>query len=536
VEKLQGTLERLGSADLASLLGEETMELVELLGLKHVTPARLATLVISQRGPQQLLLDKPTRLLLLDALKREDAERIARLLQLQPSDDPWKSIRNVGFSSGSPSTQTLLAFFGCPAPQENEQEKLSNPIELLEPTYGLFNHQIDACREVISFLVDSQYPRVMLHMPTGSGKTRTAMNVISYFLRHIMADGEVVVWLAHSEELCEQAAEEFEKAWRILGNRQLSVYRCFGPYRIDFDSVRNGILVGSLQLLYQRSLTNQGEFLDLARRVPLVVMDEAHQAIAPTYKHLLDLLAGDPRTAVLGLSATPGRSWLDASEDMRLAQFFNRQKVTLRVEGYENPVEYLQTEGYLAKAQYEYLHFSGFELLPAEAEKLRVGLDLPDSVIARLSTDHRRNLLILTSLMKVADNGGKILVFACTVEHAHLLADLMCARGYAAAAITSKTRADRRRHLIAQYRDTEELQVLTNYGVLTAGFDAPRTNVAMITRPTQSVVLYSQMVGRAARGPLAGGNPECLIITVVDQIPGFRSIAEGFSFWEDIWT
>ena len=536
MEKLRSTLARLGIAELASLLGEETMHLLELLGLEHITPANLATLLISQKGSQQLLLDKPTRLLILDALKREDAERMARLLQLQPSENPWESIRKVGFSSGSPSTQTLLTFFGCPFLNENEQERLRNPIEILDPTYGLFKHQTDACKEVISYLVAANYPRVMLHMPTGSGKTRTAMNVISYFLRNIMGDGEAVVWLAHSEELCEQAAEEFEKAWRILGNRQVYVYRCFGPYRVDFDNMCNGIIVGSLQLLYQRSLTHQGEFLELARRVPLVVMDEAHQAIAPTYKHLLDLLAGDSRTAVLGLSATPGRSWLDASEDMKLAQFFNRQKVTLHVEGFENPVEYLQADGYLSKVHYEYLHFSGFVLQPDEAEKLRIGLDLPDSVIGRLSTDHRRNLLILIRLMEVANNGGKILVFACTVEHAHLLADLMCAKGYNAAAVTSKTRSDRRRHLISQYRDTDDLQILTNYGVLTTGFDAPRTNVAMITRPTQSVVLYSQMVGRAARGPLAGGNPECLVITVVDQIPGFRSIAEAFTFWEDIWT
>ncbi len=68
------------------------------------------------------------------------------------------------------------------------------------------------------------------------------------------------------------------------------------------------------------------------------------------------------------------------------------------------------------------------------------------------------------------------------------------------------------------------------------GFDAPRTNVAMIARPTRSVVLYSQMVGRAARGPRAGGNERCRVITVVDRIPGFRSIAEAFTFWEDIWT
>ena len=535
MNKLRSTLARLGTADLSSLLGEETIALLENLGLRHVTPSNLAELVISQRGPNDLLLDRGTRDEILDALNQEDAERLARLLGLEHSENPWVSIKRLGYPKGSSSADTLFAFFGCPVIDEKAVQT-HEPITAVSPKYGLFEHQTTACREVIDVLTTSEMPRVMLHMPTGSGKTRTAMNVISYFMRYRMADEQVVVWLAHSEELCEQAAEEFEKAWQILGNREVTVFRCFGQYRVDFEHIRNGIVIGSLQLLYQRSLSHQSTFLSLARRVPLVIMDEAHQAIAPTYKHLLDLLASDPDTAILGLSATPGRSWLDAEEDLRLAQFFNRQKVTLQVRGYDNPVAYLQAEGYLAKVEYENIDFPGIALLPGELQSLRTGLDLPDSVIKRLSIDHRRNLLILTRLMKEADKGSKILVFACTVEHAHLIADLLSAKDYKAAVITSRTRADRRRYLIARYRETDDIQILTNYGVLTTGFDAPRTNVAMITRPTQSVVLYSQMVGRAARGPLAGGNPECLIITVVDQIPGFRSVAEAFTFWEDIWS
>jgi len=48
-------------------------------------------------------------------------------------------------------------------------------------------------------------------------------------------------------------------------------------------------------------------------------------------------------------------------------------------------------------------------------------------------------------------------------------------------------------------------------------------------------VLFSQMVGRAARGVRAGGNKECTITTIVDELPGFRSIAESFEYWNDIW-
>ena len=68
-------------------------------------------------------------------------------------------------------------------------------------------------------------------------------------------------------------------------------------------------------------------------------------------------------------------------------------------------------------------------------------------------------------------------------------------------------------------------------------FDAPRTSAAVIARPTKSLVLYSQMLGRALRGPLAGGNDQAEIITVVDtELPGFRDPAETFFNWEDVWV
>jgi DNA repair protein RadD len=269
-------------------------------------------------------------------------------------------------------------------------------------------------------------------------------------------------------------------------------------------------------------------------------MDEAHSAIAPTYQHLLNLLTATRGmgTAILGLSATPGRTGLYVEDSRPLAEFFAWNKVTLKVPGFPNPVDYLQQQGYLARADYIPLRppaEAGIEVSAAEEQQIREGLDLSESVIKRLEANDRRNLLILSRVMDEADRGGKILLYACSVEHANVLANLLVVKGYKAAAVSSRTPPDRRRRVIAEYRDTDAIQILTNYDVLTTGFDAPRTNVAVITRPTGSVALYSQMVGRAARGPKAGGNLTCRIITVIDQIPGYRSIAEGFGYWEGIW-
>src|SRR3546814_20134290 len=74
--------------------------------------------------------------------------------------------------------------------------------------------------------------------------------------------------------------------------------------------------------------------------------------------------------------------------------------------------------------------------------------------------------------------------------------------------------------------------VMCNFGVLTTGFDAPSTSAAVIARPTRSLVLYSQMVGRAPRGVKAKGNATAELVTVVDpHLPGFGDVAEASEHW-----
>ena len=78
--------------------------------------------------------------------------------------------------------------------------------------------------------------------------------------------------------------------------------------------------------------------------------------------------------------------------------------------------------------------------------------------------------------------------------------------------------------------------MLINYGVLTTGFDAPNTDTVFITRPTTSVVLYSQMLGRAIRGPRNGGNERALVVDVVDNLAGMPAENMAFNFFNHVWT
>lgn len=533
---LQATIARLGAVQLSELLGRETVELLEVLDLRNLTPGRLADLLLRQLGAEQVLLNRSLRQELFLALTKDDAERLSRLLQLNGSD-PWKALGRINFQPGQTKTEVLFSFFGVPSPTAVDEISSAPSLVRLVPSYLLFPHQRQAYRDTIAHL-SSKQPRVLLHMPTGAGKTRTALNVVCEMLRRATDETIVAIWLAHSEELCDQAAEEFERAWTALGNREAPIFRHYSQHRVELAHVSGGLLVSSLQLLYRQSLSQQSDFLALGRRTGLVVMDEAHQAVAPTYNHLLRLLVPSERTALLGLSATPGRSWLDVDQDLRLAEFFDRRKVTIAAGTYANPIEYLQSEGFLARVEYIQLPYSprrDLTLTDTELQALRDGFDIPERVVGGLATDKARNLLILNSIMTEANAGGRIIVFACSVEHAKMLASILELKGYRAASVTADTHPEKRRQCVASFRQGEELQILTNFGVFTAGFDAPKANVAVITRPTQSVVLYGQMVGRVMRGPKVGGNPTCRVLTVVDQVPGFRSAADAFGFWEDIW-
>jgi superfamily II DNA or RNA helicase len=83
---------------------------------------------------------------------------------------------------------------------------------------------------------------------------------------------------------------------------------------------------------------------------------------------------------------------------------------------------------------------------------------------------------------------------------------------------------------------TGTVDVLTNYGVLSTGFDVPKVDVIFIVRPTASIVLYSQMIGRGLRGPAIGGTPYCRIVDVKDNIEGYEDADAVYEYFEEYWN
>lgn len=531
-------LSRADDDTLQSLLGRPIVRLLTELDSQLGRPSNLRALVTELHAPAGLLRDRLIRAQLVQLLRPDEARALCEAVGLSVAADanPYVELAKLRSRKGSRAERELLSFFGVAAEETASYEVGPPDAAPVEASYGLFDHQRDAV-DRLATSISSPPHRAVLHMPTGAGKTRTALNLIVDELRR--NEPSLVIWLAYSEELCEQTASEFVQAWMHLGNRTATLHRFWGDHQADISEIRDGFLVAGLGKMYSSVRSEYGFFAKLADRTRLVLIDEAHQAIAETYQAVLELLVDrHPETRLVGLTATPGRTWNDVDEDERLSDFFGRNKVGLRLPGYSNPVRYLIDHGYLADAEFmPLLYEGGAELSERDLREIEESIDVPASILARLAEDEQRNLLIVTRLEQLARRHSRILVFATTVEHAQTLAVVLRARGLHADAVTGTTPRPERERLIRGFRsDADDVRILCNYGVLTTGFDAPRTSAALIARPTKSLVLYSQMVGRATRGPKAGGNRSAEVVTVVDTaLPGFADVSEAFSNWEDVW-
>lgn len=533
--KLSDLISRADVETLQDLLGKSTVNLINQLEQQNFNTTRLKYVLQNMYSQIDLILNKKTKYILFDLLKESEVKDLLGLLTQNPSNDIYSQLKNINLTR-----QNKPIFFDYFKIIDDTKEYIKLPsTEIAKAQYSLFSHQVKASIEITRLLHNKDRHRAVLHMPTGSGKTRTAMHIAANYLR--TQPQATVIWLAYSEELCEQATEEFIKSWRCLGNRNTTVYRFWGNNNIDnIESVKDGFIVAGLPKMVSKA-KNSIEFVqNLSKNTSLVIIDEAHQAVAPTYSVVLDLLAPQHKNTVhlLGLTATPGRTWLDIEKDEKLSNFFFKQKYSLSVEGFNSPVDYLVQQDYLAKAEFEPLYYDfGDNLTANDMQKIKDSIDIPLGILGKIAKDIQRNMLIVQKIIELSRESSRIIVFASTVEHSKLLASVLHYKGINAKSVTSDTPWQDRSNIINEFKkDGTETMVICNYAVLTTGFDAPKTSIAVIARPTTSLVLYSQMVGRAIRGIKAGGNKKAKIVTVVDKNLGsFGSVAEAFNNWNDVW-
>lgn len=538
---LEKVLLNLAEDELLSFLPKETVSFIMSLtsGVEEdrgLYKTRLASLVAASYGAEFIFNEK-LRNRLIESLKPSSFIKVF----YSNEDVQESSIRprhyDVIVNWAKDNLQSFAALLDM-SDEYNAVINASTSIESLAPitpAYPLYSYQARISKEVLTNYAGGK-TRQLIHLPTGAGKTRTAINIVSEHLRE--SPSNLVLWLADREELCTQAFEEFKSAWAVLGNRRTTAYGFYSDSSESLGGIDDGFIVAGLQkfISVRNSDSAQAKLLyrELLKKVTLVVFDEAHKAVAPEFRKVIEDFTETEgfKALLLGLTATPGRNFSSegmTDEDKVLSEFFHGNKVSMSITGYLSPIDYLVEQKYLAKADFKSLNYDQSGILAYE---------LVDSggsqTLKALANNAERNNRILETIRNECEQSSSIIVFACTVQHARGLAAALSLVGIKAASVDGGDSINSRRMKIQQYKQGK-LQVLTNYDVLTAGFDAPVTNVAVIARPMNSLVQYLQMIGRAMRGKRSGGNTICRIYTVMDEIPQFQSVNIGFSHWNEMW-
>lgn len=386
----------------------------------------------------------------------------------------------------------------------------------------LYEHQEEAVKKLDVMDKKGTF-RTLLVLPTGGGKTLTAAH---WLLRNAVDKGKKILWIAHRYLLLEQAAEAFARNayTENMVNHTIFNYRIISGMHdksVHITETDNIIIAGKDSII--RNLDKLDNWLD-GEEVYLVI-DEAHHAVAKSYKKIIQYVADHAKSMkLLGLTATPFRTSED--EQGALKQIFTDDIV------YKTDLDALIKKGILARPIFdEYsteLQFT--EHIGIKALKSIENLDiLPENIANDIADSKERNSLIVNKYLENHEKYGPTIVFALNQNHAIALNALFNEKGkkygirseYIISSVRDMITGitisnEENEQKIEQYRKGE-IQVLINVNILTEGTDLPKTHTVFLTRPTVSTTLMTQMVGRALRGLKAGGTKEAYIVSFVDD-------------------
>ena len=395
-----------------------------------------------------------------------------------------------------------------------------------------YEHQKKAmeCMDRINSSADFS---TLVVLPTGGGKTYTAA---LWLLHNAIDRHKKVLWMAHRQLLLDQAAEAFQDYAYTETIPHISGFR----YRVVSGASSHGrsidirqdddLLIVSKDSI-GRNLSALDNWLTGEKEIFLVV-DEAHHSTAKTYRRVIDYVRSKvPHVKLIGLTATPfrtaeqergllGRIYTDGVKNNAVVH--NDVGIT-----YQISLKDLINRRILAKPVFESYQTEeqyGQELGLEAWESIQHLDTLPEDVARKIASSVPRNRLIVDTYKKGQKKYGQTIVFAVNVDHAIALNAQFREAGIASDYVVSSirdmatgvtiSREDNERKEQA-YRDGK-LQVLINVNILTEGVDFPKTGTVFLARPTVSTILMTQMVGRALRGPAAGGTDTAYIVSFVD--------------------
>lgn len=340
-------------------------------------------------------------------------------------------------------------------------------VETLAPL--LRDYQVDVITR-LDVEIAAGRRRLLLVAPTGSGKTVIGSAVIA----DRVAAGQRVLFWAHRRELVSQASRKLHDAGIDHG-----VIQAGHPTREDAP-----VQVASIQTLHARAVRSTR--LDLPP-ADLLVIDEAHHARATTYQAVVDLY---PEAIVVGMTATPCRG-----DGMGLGTIF--QAIV------ECPsVQALIDQGHLVPTRV---------YAPSTPDLKGVKVRSGDYAVDQLETRMNTNVLVgdIVSHWHRLASGRRTVVFATGIGHSVHIRDLFCESGVAAEHVDGNTPVEERDAILARLR-SGVIRVVSNCMVLTEGWDQPEVSCLVLARPTKSMGLYRQMIGRVLRP--APGKDHALIL------------------------
>lgn len=453
------------------------------------------------------------------------------------------------FSNTEKLNNILLDFFNLPsrfrrAKKQSSSDKFicqppsSDHPALIKKPYKVLKDYQTQIFLTASGAMAAPMSRLILQMPTGSGKTRTAMEVIASFLNEEPGKPSTVVWLANSKELCDQAIACFVEIWEHVGLRPVEISRSPTASSTERESHSDGaatLVVSSFQKFWSEISSPSYPGCQVFSVTDLLVVDEAHIAVARTYEAVIRELISGSNCRLLGLTATPGRT--EMAETTQLSELFHGNIVSLEDPSgtFENVIAYLRSKGVLSGVQYELLEIhESKEVSDQDAAKANLSEEFSDRLLKQIGQDEYRNAQIIARVIPDLESGLRGLLFAPSIDASKFITSMLLFLGYRVAHVDGALSPDTRDSIIRDYM-SGELDLICNYGVLATGFDAPKTDFLCIARPTKSPVLYSQMLGRGLRGPSVGGTQLCKIVEVRDTYINMGLQDQLYRFFEDYW-
>lgn len=336
-----------------------------------------------------------------------------------------------------------------------------------EADKSLRGYQIDNKRKI--YEAWQRCRAVMLQMPTGTGKTRLFVSIARDLHNYGIKNKRAIriLFLAHRKELIEQISEH-------VGEKYGLAHGLIVAQNMEQKSLP--IQIGSVPTMTRRLERWEDKDFDI------IIIDEAHHVKAKSYKKIIDFYPG---AKILGVTATPYR--------LNGAGFhpeFDELIISASV------AEFIKS-GYLS----EYVYYSIKPTSDLQREIDRMKLDFQGDYMEKemmgvMDRDFIR-ARILSSYQKFA-NGKKGIVYTISREHNIHLSREFNAAGIKSAAIDSDTPKEEREKLVSKFRNGD-IQVLFNVNIFSEGFDCPDVEVIQLARPTKSLAMYLQQVGRGLR-------------------------------------